>query len=230
MLFKSLILDKASGSVGGGTFSHNRFGQYIRQRSTPVNPSSSRQQEVRAAFSQLAAFWTDVLTQAQRDAWNLYGNSVEFINKVGDTIHLTGFNHYLRSNTAITQATGPRVDIGPTTFTLPTTDPTIVATVSEAAQTISLAFDDTLDWCSEDNAFMSVLMASPKGQGVEFIDGPFRFAASIAGNLAVPVTSPKALIVPFGVAELQKSQVQARIMRADGRVSTPFRDTFVVAA
>lgn len=230
MQFKSAFLDKASGSYGGVTASHNRFGQYFRQRSTPVNPSSSRQQTVRAQFSALAAYWSVGLTIAQRAAWNLYGATVDMINRIGDTVNLTGFNHFLRSNAAILQAGGTQVDDGPTTMSLPVTDPTIVATVTETSQQISLAFDTNLDWVGEDGAHLALLMSSPKGAGVAFIDGPFRYAGVVDGNSTTPPTSPQLLNVPFAVAELQNGQVQARIFRADGRVSTPFRHTFAVGA
>lgn len=230
MLFKSLILDKASGSVGGGTFSHNRYGQYIRQRSTPVNPSSQRQQDIRSIFAALAVLWSSTLTQAQRDAWILYGNTVEMINSVGDTIHLTGYSHYLRSNVARLQADRLRVDDGPTVMTLPETDPEATASASEATQLLSIAFDPLLPWVNEDNAAMTVLLASPKGAGVAFIDGPFRYAGLIAGSVGAPPASPVTLAVPFAVAEDQNTQVQLRVSRADGRLSTPFRDTFAVSA
>lgn len=230
MQFKSAFLDKASGSYGGVTASHNRYGQYFRQRSTPVNPDSARQQTVRSIFAAVAVLWSSTLTQAQRDAWNLYGNTVDMINRVGDTIHLSGFNHYIRSNSLRLRMLEPRVDAGPTTLTLPATDPQIAATVSEAAQTISVVFDDTMDWCGTDDAFMSIQMSSPKGSGVTFIDGPLRIASYLEGDTAVPITSPQVIAVPFGVAEDQVGLIQARISLADGRLSTPFRDTFAVVA
>ena len=230
MLFKSQLISQGSGSLNGIVFSHNRFGSYMRNRSIPVNPSSQRQQDVRAAFTSLAADWSEVLTQAQRDAWILYGQSVEVINRIGDPINLTGINMFIRSNTVLLQLGLPQVNDGPTEFSLPSVDPTVVATVSEATQLISVVFDDTLAWVTEDDAALAVLMASPKGPGVKFIDGPMRFAGSILGDLALPPTSPATIAVPFAMAETQNSQIQARIIRADGRVSSPFRDTFTVAA
>lgn len=230
MLIKSAMLGQASGSMSSITASHNRFGMYFRNRSVPVNPSSSRQQQVRATFMALAAYWSETLTQVQRDAWNLYGNTVEMLNKLGDTIHLTGFNHFLRSNCAILQASGTQVDAGPTNMSLPTVDESAEAGASEGTQLVSIVFDDNMDWCSEDGAHMTVLMASPKGVGVEFIDGPFRFAGAFDGNSTTPITSPQTVAAPFGIAITQKSQVQLRIARADGRVTAPFRDTFSVGS
>lgn len=230
MLFKSSIFDKASGSLNGTVFSHNRFGMYVRQRSTPVNPSTQRQQDVRSTFTSLVADWSEVLTQAQRDAWNLYGNSVEVLNKVGDPVNLTGLNHFVRSNSVILQCGFPQVNDGPTTFSLPSVDPTLVATASEGTQLLSLAFDVLLDWLDEDDAGLAILMASPKGVGVNFLGGPMRYAGVLEGDSVTPLTSPQTMAVPFVVTEDQKTQVQARIIRADGRVSAPFWDTLQVAS
>lgn len=229
MLFKSSIFDKASGSLNGTVFSHNRFGMYVRQRSTPVNPSTQRQQDVRAVFTSLVADWSEVLTQAQRDAWNLFGNSVEVLNKVGDPVNLTGLNHFVRSNSVLLQCGLPQVDDGPTTFSLPSVDPTLVATASEATQLLSIAFDDALEWLDEDDAGLAVLMASPKGVGVNFLGGPMRYAGVLLGDSSTPLTTPQTMAVPFVVTEDQKTQVQCRIARADGRVSAPFWDTLQVA-
>ena len=230
MLFKSSIFAKASGSLNGMVFSHNRFGMYTRNRSTPVNPSSQRQQDVRSAFTSLVADWSEVLTQAQRDAWNLFANSILSINKVGDPVNLTGQNHFVRSNTVLLQAGLPQVNDGPTTLSLPSVDPSMVVTASEAAQELSIAFDEDLEWLDEDNAGLAILMASPKGVGSSYLGGAMRYSGVILGDAVTPLTSPQVLAVPFVVTENQKTQVQARIIRADGRVSAPFWDTLQVSA
>lgn len=115
-------------------------------------------------------------------------------------------------------------------MSLPVIDETAAASISEGTQLVSVAFDDTLDWLDEDGAHMTILMASPQGAGVNFIDGPFRFAGSLDGDSGTPLTSPQTVAVPFAVAEAQKTVVQFRIARADGRLSAPFRDSATVAA
>ena len=40
-IMKTTIVGPLSGSFGGLTASHNRGGQYLRQRSTPTNPNST---------------------------------------------------------------------------------------------------------------------------------------------------------------------------------------------
>lgn len=230
MLFKSAMVGEARGSMGGVTASRNRYGQYFRQRAVPVNPNSARQLAVRANFLGFAFFWTNVLTQAQRDAWDLYGDNVTWKNKLGDDISLIGYNHFQRSSGAIAAAGGTIVLDGPTNFTLPGADPTFAAAISEATQLISVTFDNTLGWANADGGWMLIHMAQPKAASRLFIGGPTRTAGAIEGDAITPPTSPETIAVPYAVAETQKTEVLARIIEADGRVSTLFRVAVAVAS
>lgn len=220
----------ARGSQGPVTVSRNRFGLYLRARVAPVNPNSARQQVVRNQFSSNANAWNGTLTQVQRDAWNAFAAVIQRTSSLGATIFWTGFNTYLSSNGAVLQAGGPRVDPGPTMLTLPGSDPAFAAPISEATQLIDVTFDNTLAWANEDDAFLLIAMSKPLPGGREFIGGPFRVAGAIAGDGITPPTSPATLAVPFAVAAGQKVDVQARVIRADGRVSEPFQVSILVAA
>lgn len=222
------ILD-ARGSIGGQVHSRNRFGNYIRARTTPVNPQSERQNIIRNIIQQLAQLWSSILTQTQRDAWEVYADVIVRTNKLGAQIKLTGFNHYIRSNSFILQNGGTRVDDGPTDLTLPGSDPTFAVVVDEAGQQISVTFDEALPWAIEDGGFMGIYMSSPKATGVNFIGGPFRLAGTIIGSVTPP-TSPEVIAVPFPVAEGQEVVVRTRIVEADARLSDIFQSKTSVAA
>lgn len=220
----------ASGSVGGQTFARNRYGNYVRTKTKPVNPSSDRQQYVRNLVSSMVEHWGSILTQDQRDAWNTYANAIDWLNKLGETITLSGFNHFIRSNVARVQAGGSVIADGPTELTLPGTDSLFEASLSEASQEISVAFDNTLGWANETGGFMSISMSAPAGGGRSFIQPQMRWADVIKGDNTTAPTSPATIACPFPVAEGQRVIVQARIIRLDGRLSAPFRDTAEVAA
>ncbi len=220
----------ASGSAGGITASRNRSGFYLRARTKPVNPNSGRQMFARALLQFVAEAWTGTLTQVQRDAWDQYADIIPWKNSLGLDIKLTGFNHFLRANTVRLNATLSVVPGGPTILTLPEADPTFAAIVGEALQDISVAFDNTLAWANETGGAMLVSMSSPKNSGRTFIGPPFRVAGFILGDDTVPPTSPQLISTPFIVAADQKVDVIARIIRLDGRVSTPFRVTVSVIA
>lgn len=211
-----------SGSIGGVTHARNRFGAYQRSRTKPVNPNTARQVEVRSAVTLLAARWADTLTLAQRTAWGLYGNSVAMKNKLGETIFLTGFNQYIRSNVILIQTGNTIVDDGPTIFELPEKDPTMSITATEAGQTISVAFDDTLPWANETGAFLFTFQGSPQNAQRNVFFGPWRRMATIIGDDSSPPAVPSVQATPFAIAEGQHQWIYARIGRADGRLSERF--------
>ncbi len=223
------VLD-ARGSIGGQTASRNRYGNYLRARTTPVNPQSSRQNKIRAVVQLLAQYWSGTLTQLQRDAWEVYAAAITRTNKLGAQIKLTGFNHFIRSNSIRQQSDNAIVPAGPVVLTLPPADPIFVCEVDEIGQEISITFDPLLSWNIIDNGFMYVFMSIPKAAGTNFIGGPFRLAGAIDGDTASPPTSPQVLPVPFPVAEGQALVCQARIAEADGRLSDLFRHQSAVVA
>ncbi|MCK5607161.1 hypothetical protein KAR91_35080 [Candidatus Pacearchaeota archaeon] len=152
------------------------------------------------------------------------------MNRLGETIQLTGFNHYTRSANAILAAGGTIVDAGPALLTLPGGDSAFAVAVDEAGQEISVTFDDTLDWLDENGGHMLVAMGTPQNASRNFFGGPYRIAGTIDGDSVTPPTTPSVLPVPYAVQEGQKVWCRARIIRADGRVSQFFRGTAVVSA
>lgn len=212
----------ARGSQAGNTYSRNRFGAYIRARVKGVDPKSSRQGTARIRMMTLAEQWRESpMTSDKRGAWETYAASVSWLNKLGEAVNLTGYNHYMRSNAAIAAAGGDRVDDGPTDIGLPGGDETVVVTGEGTGSTISVAFDDELDWCAEDGGYLLVEMGMPQNQTRNFFGGPWRVAGSIAGAV-VPVTSPQTVNTAWTLTYGQKIWVRCKIIRADGRVSTPF--------
>lgn len=219
-----------AGSIAGNVYARNRSGNYARARTTPVNPNTSNQQSARNAVSAAVSRWSNSLTAAQRTAWNLYASNVAMLNRLGESINLSGFNHYVRSNSLLLRNGETPVDAGPTTFELPETDSLFAVTGSEATQLISVAFDDTLTWLDEDGGFMMVFMGMPQNAQVNFFAGPWNLAGVIDGDSGTPPTTPQTFTAPRVITEGQRVWVYARIVRADGRVSTKFRSDFFAAA
>lgn len=219
-----------SGSLAGNTFARNRFGNYVRARTKPVNPKSSNQVLVRAIIQTLSARWAQTLTAVQRTAWNLYGSSVNMKNRLGETVHLTGYNHYIRSNHWFARMERTLVDDGPVVFELPETDPTMSITGSEATQLVTMTFDDTLPWTSEDDAMLVILQGDPQNAQRNFFDGPWRGRSAKIGASGVPIVSPQTYASITVITELQRFWSRFRILRADGRLSEPFTaNTFCAA-
>lgn len=219
-----------SGSIAGNVYARNRYGNYARARTKPTNPNTGNQQAVRSALNDMATRWAQTLTAAQRTAWNLYAASVNMTNKLGETINLSGFNHYIRSNVFLARNGLSLIDDGPTTFELPEADPTFAIAGSEASQELTITFDDTFDWCDEDEAYMLIYQGQPQNPQRNFFNGPWRALGLLEGDNTTPITSPQTIAVDFAITEGQRQWAYARIARADGRLSSPFQGDAAVGA
>lgn len=89
-----------SGSKGASTFSRNRYGAYQRRRTKPVNPDSVLQQSIRSNMRTAVELWTDTLTEVQRQAWTDWAAAVPWLNKIGETVQLTGQAAWIRAYVA----------------------------------------------------------------------------------------------------------------------------------
>lgn len=219
-----------SGSVGGTTHARNRFGFYVRNRTKPVNPRTALQTAIRSKLAELAERWSATLDQDQRDAWDLYADTVIMKNALGEDIHLTGFNHYMRSNVACVQSGLDVIDDGPTVFEIPEADPTFAILATESTQDIAYTFDALLPWATEVGAGLLKYQGSPQNGQRTFFAGPWRFHGVILGAAEAPSSPDTEEDPPYAIAEGQRQWCYARIRRADGRLSAPFRaDSLVVA-
>jgi len=223
------------GSIGGNTFARNHFGAYNRARTKPINPRSSRQMGARVAIMFLAEQWRESpMDDAKRLAWEVYANSVNWQNKLGDIVKLTGFNMFIRTNAAILRLGGTIVTDGPEDLGLPAGDPLMQFSDARAnTQQVSLTFDDTMDWCDEDNAYMAFDVGEPQNPTHNFFDGPWRYFVKLPGSSVDPPSSPSLNWngLPWTLVTGQKLWFRAHIIRADGRVSTKFVcDPLIVVA
>ena len=219
-----------SGAMGGNVYARNRSGNYIRANTKPINPNTTRQQAVRNAMSDLVNRWSNVLTAAQRAAWDLYGVNVAVLNRLGESVYLTGQNHYIRSNSALARLGLTIVDDGPTIFTLPDVDTTFAVAGSEATNELTVTFDNTEAWANEDDAYLLLHCGVPQNAARNFFNGPWRYAGRVDGDATTPPATGATIAAPFVMTSGQHIWVYGRIVRADGRISNPFRADFSAGA
>ena len=219
-----------SGSIAGNTFARNRSGNYVRARTKPVNPNSLGQSNVRDALSALSEDWRTELDAGQRLAWQVYANAISMKNRLGESIFLTGFNHFIRSNTELLNHKGVFIENGPTDLSLPTKDTLFACTGSVAAQLVSVAFDAAQTWNHVTGGHMWIYVGQPRAATRLFFAGPWKFGTGLDGNTATPLTSPKTFVPPYVLILGQVVTCYARIQTVDGRISEPFTSTFTVGA
>lgn len=210
------------GSIGGTVFARNASGNYARAKTKPVDPSSQYQQAVRSAIAVLTEYWRETLTEVQRVAWATYAAAVAMQNRLGETIHLSGINHFIRSNAHLAVQGYSLVANGPIILSLPSMDPAFAITATEAGGTISATFDDGFDWLDEDNAYLIIRQGVPQNITRNFFAGPYRYMYNIPGDSGTPPVTPAVMSAPFTLIEGQRVWCSARILRADGRLSSSF--------
>lgn len=227
MKFKSALVTQASGSVGGMTFSRNRYGMYTRAKGLPVNPNSEFQQAVRQIFSGLSAAWNGELSEVQRSAWEDYAANMVWSDALGEPIKLTGQAVYAQCNTPRLQAGLARVDTAPEIFTQPTYKAPVV-TADESDGKLHVAYTNTDDWAKEVGGALLLYASRPLSPSIKFFKGPYRYAGKVAGAVTPP-TSPADLTMPFAIQGGQQVGIFYRVVMADGRISAPFRELLVCA-
>lgn len=222
---------QVSGSIAGDVHAKNRFGNYIRPRTKPVNPHSDRQEAARANVSYLAEYWhSAAMSDIERGAWNAYAAAIAMKNRLGETIRLTGYNHFIRSNSSLLAANGAIVEPGPEVQALPEVDETLAVAGDNGTQLLTVAFDATKPWALETGAYLLVDMGMPQLHTRNFFGGPWRTAAAIAGIDTTGVSTPQTIVAPFTLTNSQKIWTRASIIRKDGRASNKFRaPSFIVS-
>lgn len=210
-----------SGSIGGTTFARNRSGAYSRARTKPVNPNTAAQVKCRSVVSYLTEYWYTDLSPAQRTAWGVYASNVAMKNKLGQSISLSGFNHFIRGNSPRAYQNLAVIEDGPIVFELPAKDEQLVIDVDMDPQQISVTWDDGRDWCAEAGAFLSMRQGLPCNGTRNFFGGPYHNVGIVLGT-GTPYTPPWLVAPHYAVATGQGCWCAFRISRADGRLSEIF--------
>ena len=94
----SALVTGMRGKLNGSVLSTNRGGDYVRNKTTPVNPSSGYQSLRRAIFGSIASAWRS-LTENEAKTWVAVSEKYPYINIWGDTKHLTGIQLHQQLNT-----------------------------------------------------------------------------------------------------------------------------------
>jgi hypothetical protein len=93
-----IAISAARNKAGNIVFLDGAGGPTFRERVIPTNPQSTRQQAVRGGVTTLSGQWR-TLTDAQRTAWNAYGDTVTKVNQLGTPYSPSGINAYVGANT-----------------------------------------------------------------------------------------------------------------------------------
>lgn len=212
MLFSSPVYSQASGSVAGLTYSHNKGGMYARARVTPTDPATERQEFARFSVSNFSNRWINTLSQSLRNTWELYAANVTLVNALGDSIYVSGLNHYIRSNAPRHQIGLAVIDQAPSVFDLGTHGG--VTVTIDATTGIDVAFNAADDWNIADGGLL-IQIGMPVNPTVNYYNGPWRQSVGIIAVDTSPATIPNVFPVIAG----NRQFLRIRASQADGRLS-----------
>lgn len=132
------IVGQVSGSIGASTHGHNRFGNYIRQRSIPVQPDSGTQLARRATMAAQSSAWGS-LTAAQRKAWSVWAENNPIVDTLGDKRILSGHMAYVACNARLRQIAVATSD-SPPIIPMPVALVSLTTAASQATQVVTITF------------------------------------------------------------------------------------------
>jgi hypothetical protein len=171
----------------------------------PSDPITTLQAPLRAAFGALAARWLADLTEAQRDGWNDYAANTPVPDVLGDSILLSGQQHFVRTNTAALQASLSQINDPPTIYG--TGEVPVIGTVTVDTSQCSVAL---VTMPSQTTAIG--YMSRPQNASRDFNRGPYRFFDTVTA-------SPLLDNVPYPTAVGQRVWGYVRYLNDDGRLS-----------
>lgn len=176
--YSALVSDMRN-KLNGSVLSKNRYGSYVRNKVTPVNPQTSFQLNQRANLATLSSGWRG-LTQAQRDSWSAAAKDTPFTDIFGDIKHLTGQALYvgrnlnlLKSGNSIISSPGVSVDV-------PVVTAGAVGLEVTAGAVTSVKFTGIAPG-SVPAGFKLVVYATPAyGPGISFVKNKYRYLGTYA--------------------------------------------------
>lgn len=185
------ILDvPQSGSVGARTSSHNRSGQYVRQRAIPTQPRTASQIAARSRLTTAAAAWRG-LTGAQQAAWNAFAQSFTVVNSLGTSIHLTGLQSFTKVQCVLNL-------LGLTATTTPPSLPAFAAISATGITAVSATPLISIQGTTPTGSATHMIFASPQlSPGVTFC-GIFRYIQNVSTYTAGSATLQTAYAAKFG--------------------------------
>ena len=211
----------ASGKIGAMIAGHCAQGQYLKSRVGVTNPRTTFQHPVRNTLRQLASQWGTLLTSTQRASWATYAENVTWVNRLGDTVHLSGQMEFIRSNWLRLWANLDPVLDGPTTFDRSSVGPAPTLSLSPGLTTGTLTMDVTAPWVDYSGQTALLLFVGiPRSGGIAFMKRRTRRCAVV--RAAVMPLPDFLFTLPFTVPAFgQAWPAWVVATMADGRMTTP---------
>jgi hypothetical protein len=169
------LVGQASGSIGAMTFSHNRYGTYVRRRAIPVQAGTALQLAIRQQLGDASTFWKS-LSLTLRTAWQAWADQNPIADVLGDRQTLTGHAAFIKINSKYrhilsSYLQAPPVAAAPSSFI------TLAVTADIGAGDVSLVFSETP--CIADEA-IEVWACTTNSKAINFLKNRLKYCGITA--------------------------------------------------
>ena len=210
--FGAIVTD-ISGKLGGHVFAKNRGGNYMRTKTTPLNPQSVRQMAVRAMFALISSAWS-ALTETARNSFRDKVVEYSTTNVFGDVKNPSGKALYQKLNQNLLNSGQNQISECPSPSSVPS--PSLVSVAgAEGTQALvcTLGSDTT-------GAKIVVFATQPLSQGTKFVKNKLRQIGAFNGQGAGTLDILAEYTAKFGsVSEDENIYVGAKIVNSSGQDS-----------
>lgn len=170
--FSALVSDMRN-KLNGSVLSKNRYGSYMRNKVTPVNPQTSFQQNARAVLSALSSGFGD-LTEPQRKGWRDLAQNLPFTDIFGDPKILDAKSLYVKLNANLQKVGESIINTAPVKVAVPSVELSNMNFTLDGGVLIQAEFEINPDTLPADTAL--VVYATPGLPAQRnFVKNQFRF-------------------------------------------------------
>lgn len=225
MKFGAIVVD-ARNKIGGHVASKNRAGNYLRTKTTPVNPQTTFQISVRAFFATISAAWRG-LTANQRAAWNAAVQDFKRTDIFGDLRNPSGANLHQRLNQNLALIGEPFITSPPMPDVVPDSG---IVTLSAAAGagTMTVAFTGTPVPAATQYVIEATPMMSP---GRSYAKNQFRRLTTVAAAGTSPANIHTLYTARFGALVAgQKIFVRVKAVSETTGLTSQYQQGEVIVA
>lgn len=118
----SPLVDEIRGSISNITFSNCRSGRFARYKVRPTDPLTGKQNTARQYFAAAVDRWVNVLSSAQRLAWNNLGDATTYYNSAGQAYNPSGINLFTGVGSFLQHCGETMITVAPAAARVPAVD------------------------------------------------------------------------------------------------------------
>lgn len=219
------IVGQISGSIGGTTYSYNRYGPYMRRRAVPVTSTTPAAIAAKARLTTATQAWQS-LTAANKLAWNSWTLTNPVTNSLGQPQVLTGHVAFVGLATRLLLLGSPIANTPPLLAApAPFTSISLVADIG--AGDVALTFAPTPTGAVEKVWIRAAIITSP---GIKYVQNQLRFIFASGLAEASPLDIETEVVARLGALGVGNTLfVEASVAYQDnGQLSAPLATSAVV--